>query len=426
MKALKLFNFQNILRVSVIFVLFSCVNIHSQWFPVAQFSDLILNDIKFINQSTGFISGYRFSNPYPGKIFKTTNSGENWTEVFSQNEVILSLDAMSFPSQNTGYFLYSFSGTTYIYKTTNTGTTWNRIAFGLTFPAVNGSYFLDENTGFAVDEVGFIIKTTDGGNNWSWSNPISDARWVTVNFKNYLTGFAIGADGAIGKTTNGGLYWEQIPTGVTNYLTSIQFSDQNTGYISGYDNGVFFKTTNGGNNWFIRNNLSYHMNDLYFLDNNTGFVCGAGGTIYKTYNGGLNFEAQNSLTSKALLSITFINSQTGFACGDSGVIRKTTNGGVIGITSQSLEIPDKFSLHQNYPNPFNPVTNIKFDLPKSGNVMLKVYNANGREVTTLTNEFLQAGSYTADFDGTKLSSGVYFYSINSGDFVQTRKMILVK
>jgi uncharacterized delta-60 repeat protein len=97
-----------------------------------------------------------------------------------------------------------------------------------------------------------------------------------------------------------------------------------------------------------------------------------------------------------------------------------------GLQPVSGEVPKEFSLFQNYPNPFNPVTNIKFNLPKSGNVILKVYDNKGGEAATLVNEFLQAGSYTADFEGTKFASGVYFYSIITDDFVQTRKMMLVK
>jgi hypothetical protein len=97
-----------------------------------------------------------------------------------------------------------------------------------------------------------------------------------------------------------------------------------------------------------------------------------------------------------------------------------------GITINNGEIPTSFSLEQNYPNPFNPETNIKFGLPKSGNVKLAVYDISGKEVAVLLNEFKQAGSYTFNFNGSKLASGVYFYRIISENFVETRRMILVK
>ena len=96
-----------------------------------------------------------------------------------------------------------------------------------------------------------------------------------------------------------------------------------------------------------------------------------------------------------------------------------------GITPVS-NIADKFSLSQNYPNPFNPTTTINFSIPKSGFVALKVFDVLGREVATLVNETKVAGNYTVDFDGSGLSSGVYFYRIEAGDFISMKKMMLTK
>ena len=89
-------------------------------------------------------------------------------------------------------------------------------------------------------------------------------------------------------------------------------------------------------------------------------------------------------------------------------------------------IPESYKLSQNYPNPFNPKTNIKFDLPKASNIKLIVYDALGREVTTLVNEELKAGSYQVDWDGSGYPSGVYFYRLEVGNFVETKKMLLIK
>ncbi len=100
--------------------------------------------------------------------------------------------------------------------------------------------------------------------------------------------------------------------------------------------------------------------------------------------------------------------------------------GLVGISNNGTEIPSVYSMEQNYPNPFNPVTNIKFSIPASGNVKLVVFDILGREVATLLNEVKTAGNYTADFDASALSSGVYFYRLESGSFTQTKKMLLVK
>jgi hypothetical protein len=89
-------------------------------------------------------------------------------------------------------------------------------------------------------------------------------------------------------------------------------------------------------------------------------------------------------------------------------------------------IPKEFKLSQNYPNPFNPVTNIKYDLPKNEFVAIKIYDLLGREIKTLINEFKNAGSYIVSFNGSEFASGIYFYRIQAGNFVQVKKMALIK
>jgi hypothetical protein len=97
-----------------------------------------------------------------------------------------------------------------------------------------------------------------------------------------------------------------------------------------------------------------------------------------------------------------------------------------GNSNHKINIPNEYSVSQNYPNPFNPVTNIKYQIPKDGFVTLRVYDITGREIAKLVNEVKQAGSYTVSFNGSNFASGVYFYKIQSGDFVKVKKMVLVK
>jgi len=100
--------------------------------------------------------------------------------------------------------------------------------------------------------------------------------------------------------------------------------------------------------------------------------------------------------------------------------------GVVGISNISSVIPDKYSLSQNYPNPFNPVTKISFSIPSTQYSILKVYDALGKELQMLVNERLNAGVYEAEFNGNNFASGVYFYKLEAGDFVETKRMILIK
>ena len=101
------------------------------------------------------------------------------------------------------------------------------------------------------------------------------------------------------------------------------------------------------------------------------------------------------------------------------------------VKSSSSSLFDNFSLDQNYPNPFNPTTKIKYSIPhvETGyipSINLKVYDILGREVASLVNETKAPGNYELTFDASKLSSGIYFYRLTAGNFIQTKKMILLK
>ncbi|MEO6696330.1 MAG: Omp28-related outer membrane protein [Ignavibacteria bacterium] len=97
----------------------------------------------------------------------------------------------------------------------------------------------------------------------------------------------------------------------------------------------------------------------------------------------------------------------------------------VGIQNQSSIIQD-YGLTQNYPNPFNPTTNFSFSIPKDGNVSLKFYDVLGNEVDNYVNGFLKAGVYSVEFDGSNLSSGIYFYTLSTNEFNLTKRMILTK
>ncbi|MCB9243568.1 MAG: T9SS type A sorting domain-containing protein, partial [Ignavibacteriales bacterium] len=98
-----------------------------------------------------------------------------------------------------------------------------------------------------------------------------------------------------------------------------------------------------------------------------------------------------------------------------------------GVTNiEPTSLPTVFELYQNYPNPFNPTTKIKFDIPKSSFVSLKVYDITGREVATLVNSDLEPQRYEVEWNGAQFASGVYFFRITAGDFVKVQKMILTK
>ena len=108
-------------------------------------------------------------------------------------------------------------------------------------------------------------------------------------------------------------------------------------------------------------------------------------------------------------------------------VSKGCSGGTLtGINHNNNEIPKTYSLSQNYPNPFNPTTNIKFSIPKNSVVKLTIYDLTGRVVETLVDGQLNAGNYAYDFDASNIASGVYFYKLQSDNFTDVKKMMLIK
>jgi len=277
---------------------------------------------------------------------------------------------------------------------------------------------------------GFVAKTNDGGSYWTEYNPVNkDLK--SVYFYNNLTGWAVGDSGMVLKSTDGGVVWGSQQVSF-DYFLKVKFYDANTGWILS-ENKVF-KTTNGGSYWSsIYTNTIISFKSFTFMDLNTGWIVGYKtspqneGVILKTSNGGINWIEQLPYTNNFLNAIHFINLNTGWAVGNNGTILKTITGGVItNIHKINPNVTSFYSLSQNYPNPFNPNTKIKFDIPKSSNIKLTVYDITGKEISILADEKISPGSYEVEFNGNKSASGIYFYRLETSDFIQTNKMILLK
>jgi len=153
-----------------------------------------------------------------------------------------------------------------------------------------------------------------------------------------------------------------------------------------------------------------------------------GGGVFVTTNNGTSWTAVNGgLTDQVVLSLAVSGSTVLAGTNGGGVFRRPLSDFILATPSDKPNaLPASFALSQNYPNPFNPSTVISYQLPVTSQISLKVYDVLGREVATLVSERKAAGNYSVTFDASKFSSGVYFYKLQAGNFVQTKKMLLVK
>jgi hypothetical protein len=147
------------------------------------------------------------------------------------------------------------------------------------------------------------------------------------------------------------------------------------------------------------------------------------GSTWKQNNQGLSdvFGSLVQIVTDFIYDGTFV-----YAATDSGVFRQGLNASVTGTRFIIETTPQNCSLKQNYPNPFNPVTIISYQLPMNNHVSLKVYDALGREVSTLINERKDAGNYSVQFNAVNLPSGIYFYRLQAGKYIEVKKMLLLR
>jgi photosystem II stability/assembly factor-like uncharacterized protein len=507
-----------------------------QWYLQQSGTTENLRSVYFVDQNTGWICG---SN---GTILKTSNGGLNWiTQITNTTD---NLKSIQFADQNDGWAY----GDTSRLSTNNGGTTWSVsnissnfvgqqflssgigwvgwvVLQDIIFPEeieiwryYNGwlapiyvyagdcdaLFFLDENNGW-ITSVGFenVLRTTDGGSNWAFSNTFLLGAPTFIRFTTPQIGWVSSntlGNSNISKSTDGGVTWFSQFTGELNeFINSISFPTTTTGFAVGFNyipqsqhEGFIMKTGNGGTDWEEQYIDNGKLNSVFFVNENQGWAVGDGGKILVTANGGtpvelLSFTAsvlQNEKAVQLYWTTATETNNSGFEVErfQDYKIEKLQDWETIGFVpgfgtttelksysfidedvttgtykyrlkqidfdgtfnySNEIEVevdftPKEFVLYQNYPNPFNPSTTIKYEIPSvtlrqaQSDIMvsLKVYDVLGNEVATLVNEEKQPGVYEVEFrpeSGIKNpASGVYFYQIKAGSFIQTKKMTLAK
>ena len=182
----------------------------------------------------------------------------------------------------------------------------------------------------------------------------------------------------------------------------------------------FRKSTNAGVNWTSYTSANYTsattLDTFYFQ-----ITGSAVGTRVEYYFAAQDIALPNAFCTTLPAGGSGIN-PPGSTAPSTRFMFNVTNSTVV----ENNEIPVEYKLYDNYPNPFNPTTKIKFELKEINFVTLKVYDITGKLVTTLVNQKLQAGEYNVDFDGRNLSSGLYIYRIETGDFNDSKKMLMIK
>lgn len=275
-----------------------------------------LNDVKFLNSSVGFAVGNS------GTVIKTSDGGENWSNVsysgFSSHFTNCSvIDAQT-------VWVVSFGG---VYKTTNGGSSWTVVTNTLSAFSYYDVQFLNATTGYLLTDAG-IAKTVDGGVNWSLTAGTS-GNYTKLQFVSSLVGWAQGVNNVL-KTIDGGVTWTSLSTGVSNQTTSF-FLDNTSAWVASSlgGNETMRITLDGGNSWSLSYNTSSlpdGLLSLWFVDGSIGYRSRTLNKIEKTTNGGLVWSSVTTplISGQDINDFYFPTSTLGFAVGNAGTILKFT------------------------------------------------------------------------------------------------------
>ena len=417
----------------------------------------VFKDVSFANPATGYIVTEL------GAVYKSTNGGDNWTNVMNlgfpyywYGVCALTPDTVVIAGFNNQGNIHSGV----VRWSVNGGSTWSGDIV-LTVPT-NGVgwltrvHFFDQNRGVVSNEFsGGIYYTTNGGRDsstWHYVIVNSDLGWFAGNLDADANGTIFTTGIHFAESTNYGLNWTSGSPADGTFDGGVDFIDNNLmkgltggGSISPSVTGWVHRTTDGGSTWSARlNTFSYPIRSVKYFSDTLMLAFGGNvnsevGGIYSSNNSGStwNLEVNTSaemfsydykVISPDSMDIWSVGS-TGGSTGFTGKLYKARVAnviGIVGVKTNRSQIPDSYKLFQNYPNPFNPSTTIRYQIPKSGQTNITIYDILGNKVAVPVNEAQNAGTYQVEWNASNLSSGIYFYKLTSGFYSETKKMLLVK
>jgi photosystem II stability/assembly factor-like uncharacterized protein len=287
----------------------------------------------------------------------------------------------------------------------------------------------DPNGYLYVGSMKGVHRSTDKGATWTRQS----SRYAS-DFMGRETGdlFACSSEFTgygVARSTDAGMSWVVVDSGLAPNNRSIMalgHDPQGALYAGGYP-GVMRSVDNGGFWTAMNKNLPTGWSCVYAL------AVGKDGSLFAGSLQGVSKWKDTSwvtmntgLQSREISSLAFTDSGYLYAATFSGQIYKTSTPVITEVKSRISPKPQGVVLAQNYPNPFNPSTTIRYGLPRGSHVLLTLFNTLGQQVATLVQGEEKAGYHEVRFDGTGLSSGVYFYQMTAGDYVATKKLLLLK
>ena len=390
--------------------------------------------------NTLYLAANRYS------FYKSTDNGNSWNQYANGTgganfqSMIMSGDTIFAGTNDKGF-----------YRSINKGNSWSKISTVTNAPGNvqglvrwNGKFY----AGLSTPTTDRMKVSTDGGVTWTIANTGLTQNCICLKMLNNRLFY--GSAGGLFMWTDTSKAWLQVSKDsignnrVNNVVAIGARLFAGTGANVGIASYVYYSDDNGivwrktkkapyadagilgvgpvsisavGQNLFAVTGGLFVKNAVFNSTNGGDSWTDITGNIPATYTTALIKDVYQ-IGSEILLPLF------DFSAYQYSIYRRTLS--TLSVNKVNGEIPTHFTLSQNYPNPFNPSTKIEFQIPQAGMVRLNVYDALGREISTLVNEWLQPGSYTALFNASSFSSGTYFYQLRSGSTIETKRMMLIK
>lgn len=357
---------------------------------------------------------YFYCIAYGAGLFRSTDEGLSWENI---NGSINNVYFNSIFRSGTGLMFTGANNK--IYTSTDNGDTW---IFSADFPA---NSFTENSAGYIfVAAMGFgIYRTTNSGMSWeNINNGITYQSIMQIEINSEDEVYALYPD-LFYKSTDNGDSWNLISTGLAGEFRSFAIDHADDIYLGG-TTGVF-KSTDRGTNWEKISGLT-SITELTVTPDR--FFAIKYDSVFYSINGGIDWNTLGTGTEGFHPATLKISSDQFAYLGTegSGIYKYDLSQLPLEINSSSDKIPDDYTLAQNYPNPFNPSTTIEYSVPEGNIVKIEMFDALGSLVKVLMNQYKQKGNYSITLDASDLPSGVYFYKLTAGKAMLVKKAVLIK
>jgi photosystem II stability/assembly factor-like uncharacterized protein len=413
-----------------------------------------------------------FAGSYVGGVFRSTDYGGNWTEV-NRGIALDTITAITV-NEDSSRNIYAATCGGGVFRSTNEGISWTHVNNGLsdsgrvdtyvgtlaargsnilaateygTFHSMNrgadwrltpmkpgvAAFLFTDSSVFAGTNEG-LFQSTDNGLNWQAPMPGMTVSYERALAANGDTLFVGSGDQGVFRSTDKGASWTEANNGIADKriralaVSPIPNSSGRRNIFAG--SGAIYRSTNNGTSWTnVSNGLPFNVVLAFAVIRDNLFTAtGWDGRVYQSTNDGASWKDISPGLSiyDGLTSFTRSDTQLFLGTERSGMWKRPIADLITDAGGQSGPLPDRVSLAQNYPNPFHSTTTIAFSLPSRAFVSLKIFDLYGRETATILAEELSAGNYARVWNAKDLPTGVYFYRLQCGSHVETKRLVFME